>query len=298
MDQPVWTAEVAAQLDQTRIRFDADRGALAERVDDALQKYRFAVVRGIGQGHDDSRAAAVDTLLSLGDALGACVSQTPRGDIVQDIRDYTDTDDTPDMRGYRSPGRMLPHADPCTIMFLHCLQPARSGGQNYIVNSRAIHDRIARDRPDLLAKLYAEYHRKHPSGFGYKTDGPNKFAVPIFAQRDGIVSCVYDRIYTEESASSLGSGLTDEQVAALDLFDHWATSPELALGLVLEAGETLIAHNHSVLHSRADYEDWPDAARRRHLLRVWVDAPQRFPVAAVHEHGSLFPPPAAGPPRH
>ena len=28
------------------------------------------------------------------------------------------------------------------------------------------------------------------------------------------------------------------------------------------------------LHSRTSFEDWPDPARRRHLLRLWLALPQ------------------------
>ena len=30
---------------------------------------------------------------------------------------------------------------------------------------------------------------------------------------------------------------------------------------------------HVVLHSRTQYEDWPEPARRRHLLRPWLRTP-------------------------
>ena len=50
----------------------------------------------------------------------------------------------------------------------------------------------------------------------------------------------------------------------------------------------MVLHNRTVLHARTDYEDWPEPDRRRHLLRVWIDAPALLPVAHQHELGSLF----------
>ena len=47
----------------------------------------------------------------------------------------------------------------------------------------------------------------------------------------------------------------------------------------------------SVLHARTDYEDYRDIWRRRHLLRMWIDAPNAFPVHPEHELGDLFLPP-------
>jgi hypothetical protein len=42
------------------------------------------------------------------------------------------------------------------------------------------------------------------------------------------------------------------------------------------------------MHARGAYEDWPDAARRRHLLRLWIDAPGIRPSASEHELGDFF----------
>ncbi|MEZ5637212.1 MAG: hypothetical protein R3E92_08740 [Burkholderiaceae bacterium] len=36
----------------------------------------------------------------------------------------------------------------------------------------------------------------------------------------------------------------------------------------------------------------PDAARRRHLLRLWIDAPAIRPAHAEHEMGDFFAEPA------
>jgi len=37
-----------------------------------------------------------------------------------------------------------------------------------------------------------------------------------------------------------------------------------------EPGDVQLISNHTVLHSRTEYEDWPDPSRRRHLLRLWL----------------------------
>jgi hypothetical protein len=31
--------------------------------------------------------------------------------------------------------------------------------------------------------------------------------------------------------------------------------------------------NHSILHSRTAYEDFPETSKRRHLLRLWLACP-------------------------
>ena len=90
------------------------------------------------------------------------------------------------------------------------------------------------------------------------------------------------------SAAARGQPLDPDQVAALDLFDSCSHDPRLALRFGLAPGQTLLLHNRSVLHARTDYEDWPDPARRRHLLRIWIDAPELLPTNPLHEVGDAF----------
>ena len=84
-----------------------------------------------------------------------------------------------------------------------------------------------------------------------------------------------------------------EQIAALDFFETCSFADDLTLRFVLRPGQTLVLHNRSVLHARTDYADWPELHRRRHLLRMWIDAPESFPVHPVHELGDLFASPGA-----
>ena len=41
----------------------------------------------------------------------------------------------------------------------------------------------------------------------------------------------------------------------------------------LERGDLQFVHNHSMLHDRSAFVDWPEAEKRRHLLRLWLSVP-------------------------
>jgi hypothetical protein len=41
-------------------------------------------------------------------------------------------------------------------------------------------------------------------------------------------------------------------------------------------------HNHTMLHDRTSYEDWPEPERKRHLLRLWLAAPGARPLPPVY----------------
>jgi hypothetical protein len=72
--------------------------------------------------------------------------------------------------------------------------------------------------------------------------------------------------------------MNETQIAGLDLFDHFPSSDELALRTTLEKGETVIVYNRTLLQARTYYQDWLNSEERCHLLRLWIDAPERFPV--------------------
>ena len=72
--------------------------------------------------------------------------------------------------------------------------------------------------------------------------------------------------------------LTPNHVNALNLFDELSNEPELKLSMMLKPGDLKLIHNHSVLHDRMGFEDWPEADRKRHLLRLWLSVPDDRPL--------------------
>ncbi len=45
--------------------------------------------------------------------------------------------------------------------------------------------------------------------------------------------------------------------------------------------QKVLVHNHTVLHDRTSFEDWPEPERRRHLLRLWLAPANARPLPAV-----------------
>ncbi len=56
----------------------------------------------------------------------------------------------------------------------------------------------------------------------------------------------------------------------MDLYEEIASSPGLYLDMELEPGDIQWLCNHSILHARTAYEDFPEPDRKRHLLRLWL----------------------------
>ena len=76
---------------------------------------------------------------------------------------------------------------------------------------------------------------------------------------------------------------------ALDLFDELANDPELHFGMQLEPGDMQFVYNHSQLHDRTSFVDWPDPAHRRHLFRLWlsIEGDRELPPSFEERYGSI-----------
>src|SRR5262249_53239970 len=85
--------------------------------------------------------------------------------------------------------------------------------------------------------------------------------------------------------------LTQHQVDALDLFDELANDEAIHLFMEFQAGDIQIVHNHTMLHDRTAFEDWPEPRLRRHLLRLWLAPPNARPLPPVYAErfGSVVP---------
>ena len=65
-----------------------------------------------------------------------------------------------------------------------------------------------------------------------------------------------------------------------------ANDPALHQDMELAPGDMQFVCNHSIAHSRTAYEDYPEPAKRRHLLRLWLacDDGPTLPADFTGEH--------------
>jgi hypothetical protein len=68
--------------------------------------------------------------------------------------------------------------------------------------------------------------------------------------------------------------LTPAQIEALDLMQTLAR--ENAITIRQAPGDILFIHSHVVLFARTGFEDWEEPARKRHMLRLWLNTDLAF----------------------
>ena len=132
-----------------------------------------------------------------------------------------------------------------------------------------VHNVMAARRPDLLERLYQPFPVDRR---GEVPEGKAQFyEAPVFNEHAGYLSVLYSRLHIG-SAQRFPEAprLTGEDIEALDMFAELAGDPELRLDMNFMPGDIQILHNHTILHARSAYEDWPEVERKRHLLRLWL----------------------------
>lgn len=247
--------------------------ALDRLRDEVLNGRGFVLVRGVpveGRPIEWSATAC----WGIGAHFGKARSQNAKGHLLGHVYDLEQglSATNPNLRSYATNEGQKFHIDRCDVVALLCLRRAKSGGLSTIVSSMAVHNEMARRRPDLLEILYRSFPTDRR---GEVPEGkPPFYNAPVFNEYAGTVSVLYSRLHIGSSQRfPEARRLTADDLAALDMIGELAADPELRLDMDFQPGDIQFLHNHTILHSRSAYEDWPEPEKKRHLLRLWLSPP-------------------------
>ena len=224
----------------------------------------FALLHGVPVDEDPDVSCA-----GVGCYAGRIVPQGAQQVSVQHVRDQGADPKVPTTFSYQHSGALGYHADPADIVALLCVQTAKSGGLSRIVRSAAVHDELARTRPDLTQVLYQPWWRDLRTG-----DGPDSFCQsPVYA-RDvrGRLSVSYGPDYIRSAQRGAHvPPLSPAQCEAMSALDQLNSDPRFSVTMELRPGDMQFLNNHIILHGRTAYEDHPEPERRRDLIRLWLN---------------------------
>ena len=302
-DRSAWYGQDLANRDEwiehlsadeiAEVEEDGSLPSLAPRLhrilDEVLNGRGFVLIRALPAERWTRRQAAM-AFLTIGACLGNLRMQNAEGHLLGHVRDLGRSSDDPNTRIYQTRERQTHHTDSCDVVGLMCLRTAKSGGLSSLVSSTTIFNEMRRRRPDLLRVLMepieTDRRGEIPEG------GKPYFNIPVFNYHDGLVSAIYQRQYIESARRLPGvPPLTPLQSEALDLLDELANDPKLNLMMELQPGDIQLVHNHTILHDRTAFEDYPEPDRKRHLLRLWL-APltaRPLPQVFAERYGSVTP---------
>ncbi len=263
---------------------------LAGRLDQVLHGRGFVMLRGFPVARYSTAESAV-AYLGIGSHLGSFRSQNAKGHLLGHVCDLGLDIKTPTTRYYQTNRELEYHTDSCDIVGLLCLKTSKSGGESRLVSSVTLHDEMLRRRPDLWRQLF------HPFPTDRRGEVPPGmlpwFELPVFNWHAGELSTIFSGQYIRSAQANFPGArrLTPLEHEALDCLDTLSNDPELNLTIEFRPGDMQFVHNHQILHSRTDFEDWPEREKRRHLLRLWL-APKNareLPPAYAQRYGSIMP---------
>lgn len=227
--------------------------------------------------------------LGLGAHFGRPVSQSANGELIADVVNIGGKDRNE--RAYRSSRELKLHTDRCDHIGMLCLRKAMEGGESGYASALAVHNEMLKSAPHLLEPLYNGFHHHR---FGEQPPGepivtPER--IPTISVTDGVPSVICIRGYIDLAAEEGHVSLSDEEIEALDTFEALANRQDFRLNLTIEPGEASFTNNCCVLHTRTAFEDSPNPAERRHILRLWLREDNRpaAPGVFVHKGEGILP---------
>lgn len=235
-----------------------------------------------------SEAFAATIFCGIGAHIGSARSQNADGHILGHVRDIGADANDPNSRIYQTCERQTFHTDSADVVGLLCIREAREGGKSLLVSAETIYNRMKQERPDLLEKLF------DPIATDRRGEIPNGakpyMEIPVLSWHEGYLTVFYQRQYINSAQRFEGAmKLSPEHVEALDMFDALANNPELCFGMQLQPGDMQFVYNHSQLHDRTGFLDWPDPSQRRHLMRLWlsIEGDRPLPESFKERYGTI-----------
>ncbi len=243
----------------------------------------FWLLRGLPIEDLSLHEAAV-AYWAIGLHLGIPVSQNSRGHLLGHVTDEGVDIREPGSRGYQTRVRLPYHTDSSDTVGLLCLQPSKSGGLSSIVSSTTVFNETLRRRPDLAHLWFQDwyYDRRNEERPG---EDPF-FTTPLACWHEGLLSIRYVRSFLDTALRhDAVPRRTDDESAFLDLIDAITVEDGIALHMDFQPGDIQFLCNYSMMHSRTEYEDWPEPERKRHLLRLWISLDDGRPLPEYFGRG-------------
>lgn len=260
---------------------------LADLRETLIHGIGFQLLRGLPVANYTQEFAAT-VFCGIGSHLGSARSQNAMGHILGHVRDIGADASNPNTRIYQTAQRQTFHTDSSDVVGLLCIREAMEGGRSLLVSTVTLYNEMQRRRPDLAALMFEPVATDRR---GEVPEGQKPyFEIPVLNWHAGFLTGIYQRQYVDSAQRFPDAPrLSKAQVEALDLFDELANDPRLHLSMQLEPGDMQFVYNHSLLHDRTAFRDWPEAHKKRHLLRLWLAIPgdRPLPESFKQRYGSI-----------
>jgi hypothetical protein len=208
--------------------------------------------------------------------LGPPVAQKWDGTLLYDVTDAGEPDGPgKGVRSSKTRDGQSYHTDnafnlPPDYVALLCLNTARSGGLSGLLSFQSVYNCLLEECPQVLERLYEPFwfDRQHEHAPGDQALSRS----PLFEPApDGVgVQVRLSRRLVGYGYTLAGEEMDARTRAAFDALCGIIERPALERAFTFERGQFQVVNNRRLGHRRTAYEDWPDPARRRHMVRIWI----------------------------
>lgn len=268
-------------LDYRREEFDLGSAAkpIAAAVAEARRGRGLSLLKGLPrEGLDEKGFELLTWAIGLHTGVGR--PQGKATHYVSAVRDAGTDYRTATGRGYSSNAELDFHTDSTDFVALSCYNQAVSGGMSIVTSSVAAYRCMAAEHPALLELLHQPIHFSRQGE--QAPDEEASYPHPVFDEADGLLFSKWNRNRVEAAQKLEGvPPLTTQHREALEVFDALVRRADLAYTMYLEPGDLQFINSHVTLHSRTDFRDHEDPAKKRLLFRLWLATPDgdRLPAS-------------------
>ena len=208
----------------------------------------------------------------LGQLLGPTVAQKWDGTMIYDVTD-TKKAYGYGVRGSATNVELVFHTDNAfgrrvpDYVGLLCKYPAAAGGVSRFCSLYSVHQRLLENFPEALSRLYQPMYFDRQAE--HASDAPKTSLAPFFSWCDGHLMCRANSSLVRKGYEVADVEMGDELEAALEAVDTVTSASDLWIEAPLERGQVQYLNNHELGHYRSTFVDSEDAAKKRHLYRLW-----------------------------
>jgi hypothetical protein len=235
----------------------------------------FVLLRGLRvDSPTGERESFQDIYWGLGCHWGRPITQNVKGDHIAEIVDRGLDAAKVGVKPSLTNAEQRPHTDPGDVVALLCVHGAKEGGVSRIASAVAIYNRLLEERPRELEILHRGFH--HDLRGDESPEAPfgcTPVPVPVYRRYFGVLSCVFNATSARQAAERMSRPIPGHELALLDRIVELARSDELRLDMTFQPGDIQLLNNHTVLHWRTGFVDWPEPERKRRLYRMWINRP-------------------------